>query len=292
MKQRSTWLASALLVGRLLAVSAGVEGPDGVLAAPRSPEPITPQMLRHYTYRLVSPRESRLLEYQRGDFACKLTFHDTNIEVQLFNRAARPLGIDWMQARYTDPQGQHHALVCSGKASIDEATRTSQTTVPAGSSVVVRVLPLEGLYARQSTVYENPLLPLAPTEATLLRGRQITLYLPVVVDGATRVHRLDIRLGYVERNVYCGALFASLPQGSPMPPGALVRKVIAGSPAARCGLHDDDVITQLDSTSIDALKPLWDYLAHCKPGQRVRVRVQRGAHELNLELELAAPVEY
>jgi S1-C subfamily serine protease len=68
--------------------------------------------------------------------------------------------------------------------------------------------------------------------------------------------------------------------------------VIAGSPAARCGLHDDDVITQLDSTSIDALKPLWDYLAHCKPGQRVRVRVQRGAHELNLELELAAPVEY
>lgn len=280
-------------VGWALSLCLTALGSEGVQAGPAArPPSVTAESMRHYTFRMVGPYESRKLVYEQGSFGCAVRFLDTSFVVTLQNKAAKVMRIDWNRARYTDPEGRTHALACAGKATIDEAQRKSQTLVEPGHSQEVRVLPLDGLYARQTTVYENPLLPLLPEEARGLRGRLLRLYLPIETEGRTVVHRLDVKVGFIERNVYCGALFGALPPGSTMPPGALVRKVIEHSPAAVCGLKDDDVVTQADERPIEALKPWWDFLAGCTPGQRVRLRVQRGARTLDLTLELAAPQEY
>ncbi len=58
--------------------------------------------------------------------------------------------------------------------------------------------------------------------------------------------------------------------------GALVREVIAGTPAAAAGLRVGDVITAVNDVPIDANHRLADVLSQYQPGDRVTLEIQRG----------------
>ncbi len=58
--------------------------------------------------------------------------------------------------------------------------------------------------------------------------------------------------------------------------GALVREVIAGTPAAAAGLRVGDIITAVNDVPIDANHRLADVLAQYRPGDKVTLEVQRG----------------
>lgn len=70
--------------------------------------------------------------------------------------------------------------------------------------------------------------------------------------------------------------------------GAQVTQVETGSPAAKAGLQQGDVITAVSATTLDANHALADLIAAKKPGDKVELSVTRGTQTLTLTVELGA----
>lgn len=64
--------------------------------------------------------------------------------------------------------------------------------------------------------------------------------------------------------------------------------VVAGGPADQAGLKDNDVITAIDSTTLDDNHPLVSVLQNYKPGDTIKLTVQRGNQTLTLSLTLGS----
>jgi serine protease Do len=60
-----------------------------------------------------------------------------------------------------------------------------------------------------------------------------------------------------------------------------------GSPAATAGLRENDVITAVDGTAVDANHPLVELLAAHAPGSTVTLTVRRGSADLSVRVTLA-----
>ena len=70
--------------------------------------------------------------------------------------------------------------------------------------------------------------------------------------------------------------------------GALIQEVMANTPAAEAGLRTGDVITQVDSTPVDANHRLADLIAQRKPGDKVTLTVWRAGNTRTVTVTLAA----
>ena len=68
--------------------------------------------------------------------------------------------------------------------------------------------------------------------------------------------------------------------------GQAVQTVVSGSPAAKAGLQDNDIITAVDGTAIDATHQLDDILTQYAPGRTVTLEVTRNGNHITLELTL------
>jgi 2-alkenal reductase len=76
--------------------------------------------------------------------------------------------------------------------------------------------------------------------------------------------------------------------GLPVRNGVYVVQVDAGSPAARAGIRQGDIITKIAEQTIDEDHPLLNALIQHKVGEQVTVTVVREGRELAVTLELAA----
>lgn len=100
-----------------------------------------------------------------------------------------------------------------------------------------------------------------------------------------------IAKGYVSRP-YLGITWALVTpdvaqaNGLPAQSGVYVKSVGDGSPAAQAGLQVGDIITQVDSTPLDANHPFINTLLRYSVGQEVQVTVARGAQTLTLKVTL------
>ncbi|MEU1388523.1 MULTISPECIES: trypsin-like peptidase domain-containing protein [unclassified Nonomuraea] len=70
-------------------------------------------------------------------------------------------------------------------------------------------------------------------------------------------------------------------------PGALIRQVIAGSPAEKAGLKQGDLITKIGDTPVDAGETVVGQVRGFKPGQQVKITYLRDgrASEANVTLQ-------
>lgn len=78
----------------------------------------------------------------------------------------------------------------------------------------------------------------------------------------------------------------ALPRGLMNASGALVREVLAGSPAQRAGLQVGDLITGVDDMPVDRNHSLVDALATFSPGDRVELQIWRAGRTRTIELTL------
>lgn len=77
-----------------------------------------------------------------------------------------------------------------------------------------------------------------------------------------------------------------LPDGLTGITGALIREVIADSPAEKAGLRVYDLITAVDDMSVGADHPLATVIAAFRPGDRVEMTVIRNGETLTVNLTL------
>ncbi|MBI4142661.1 trypsin-like peptidase domain-containing protein [Candidatus Uhrbacteria bacterium] len=83
-------------------------------------------------------------------------------------------------------------------------------------------------------------------------------------------------------------------QKLPVTQGALVVRgarqedlaVVPSGPADKAGIHENDIITKVDTDAVDEEHPLARRIARHKPGDRVRLTVLRQGKERSIEVEL------
>jgi S1-C subfamily serine protease len=74
--------------------------------------------------------------------------------------------------------------------------------------------------------------------------------------------------------------------GTSTVPGAVINNVSAGSPAAKAGIQQGDVITAANGQPVSGTDDLLTTLAHAKPGQTMTVTVNRSGQNLTLKVTL------
>jgi S1-C subfamily serine protease len=79
--------------------------------------------------------------------------------------------------------------------------------------------------------------------------------------------------------VSCGALVVN---EGPRDPG-----VVPGSPAARSGIREKDIVLMIDGNKLDCDHPIQDFLEDREVGNVIQLRVLRGGKELNINVTLA-----
>ena len=75
-------------------------------------------------------------------------------------------------------------------------------------------------------------------------------------------------------------------QGYGLPTGAAVRTVEADSPAAKAGLEENDIITEVDGTAINSSTELVNYVGEKTPGDELTFKVYRQGEELELTVTI------
>jgi putative serine protease PepD len=93
----------------------------------------------------------------------------------------------------------------------------------------------------------------------------------------------DLIAGRAVKHAYLGVLVGDPASGS----GARVDTVRAGSPAADAGLKSGDVITAIDGVAVTSANQLTGLVGEHKPGDKLRLTVERKGSTLELEATLA-----
>lgn len=75
-------------------------------------------------------------------------------------------------------------------------------------------------------------------------------------------------------------------QGYGLPTGAAVRSVEADSLAAKAGLEENDIITEVDGTAINSSTELVNYVGEKTPGDELTFKVYRQGEELELTVTI------
>ena len=83
------------------------------------------------------------------------------------------------------------------------------------------------------------------------------------------------------RRAYLGVSTSERPGG-----GALLRAVVPGGPADDAGLRDGDVIVRVAETRVDRPEDITEAVLERKPGDTVRVEVERDGDRRTLEVRL------
>ena len=82
--------------------------------------------------------------------------------------------------------------------------------------------------------------------------------------------------GAGQRRRDTGVYLGIVPEYSRTGEGVLLAAVAPGSPAAAAGLHEGDVIVQLDDKKINNIEDLTEALENQKPAAQVTIVVRRG----------------
>ena len=74
--------------------------------------------------------------------------------------------------------------------------------------------------------------------------------------------------------------------GLERPQGALVAKVVEGSPASKDGILEGDVIIQFNDKSIERSSELPHFVGRVRPGEDARLTIMRGGKEMSLNITI------
>ena len=136
------------------------------------------------TYRMTSPAVSEELRFMDKTIAVSFTVEEQAFKMRFENRSPLEIKILWERAEYTDVNGQLHRLMHSGIRFQDRNNPLADQRVPAHGIVEEAVIPITNVYvSAQKKGYDiRPLFRLEGDAAARLKGKSISLFIPVEVD--------------------------------------------------------------------------------------------------------------
>ena len=129
---------------------------------------------------------------------------------------------------------------------------------------------------------------------TLILRNATNLGFAVPIDLASNAAEQIVRTGRVLR-VRLGVLYSDVdPEMAqafhlPVQQGVVIAGVSPGSPAARAGVREQDIITRVDDASVANGGDLRRALRNRKPGDRIQLTLRRGAQQLVAVATLTLP---
>ncbi len=137
-------------------------------------------------YSLAAPVRSDDLTYRDKILAVTIVPRDQHIDLKIDNLTRKPLTILWETADYTDVMYRPHRLIPSGIKWENRANRVPPQTIPVGGTLQESVTPADSIaYSGEKKGYvAKPLFVLDSDSALSLKGKTMSIFLPVAVDGA------------------------------------------------------------------------------------------------------------
>jgi hypothetical protein len=136
---------------------------------------------------LVAPVPSEDLTFRDKILAVTIVPRDQHIDLKIDNLTRKPLTILWDKADYTDVMNQSHRIILSGiKKGVNRGNRVPPQTIPVGGSLQESVMPENSIaYSGEKKGYVvKPLFVLDSDRALSLKGKTVSIFLPVAIDGA------------------------------------------------------------------------------------------------------------
>ena len=92
----------------------------------------------------------------------------------------------------------------------------------------------------------------------------------------------DLESGTAPKHAYLGLSTSSTASAD----GAKIEQTTSGGPSERAGLQAGDIVNKVDDTTISTADDVAQSIAHKKPGDKVKVTVQRNGHDQTIEVTL------
>jgi serine protease DegQ len=70
------------------------------------------------------------------------------------------------------------------------------------------------------------------------------------------------------------------------PNGVLITEIVRNSPAEQAGMKTGDILTAIDSTSINDWSAMLDTIANLPPGKAVAIKLVRNGTEISLPVKI------
>lgn len=154
--------------------------------------------------RLAAPVVSKELQFRDKVIAVSFGVEEQSFQMRFENHSARAVNIRWEQAMYTDVRGQTHRLMHSGIRFQDRNNPLPSQPVPSHTSVQEALIPVSSVYmSREKKDYDvRPLFPVEADAAAGLKGRSISLFIPVEMDHQLIPYNFRIEItGVVKESV-------------------------------------------------------------------------------------------
>jgi hypothetical protein len=139
----------------------------------------------HLKYSMVGPAPSADLTFRDKILAVTIAPREKNFDLKIENLTPRPLAVLWDTADYTDVRYQSHRIVPSTVKLEERSGRIPPQTIPVGGSLQVSVTPVDAIsHAGEKGYVVKPLFVLDSESALSLKGKTMSIFLPVGIDGA------------------------------------------------------------------------------------------------------------
>jgi hypothetical protein len=148
------------------------------------------------SYRLITPTATDSLQYQDNSIAISIYIVNESCQIRLENLTSNDIKIVWERSQYIDQHMQPHRLMHSGIRFQDRNNPIPDQIVHAHVSIQEAVFPVDHvIFISQKKSYDiEPLFPLDRDEAAQLKGRAISLFIPIEVNRAIIPYNFKIEI--------------------------------------------------------------------------------------------------
>jgi hypothetical protein len=147
-------------------------------------------------YHLIFPAASDSLQYRDNSIAISFTIVKQSFQIHLENLTSNDIRIVWDRSQYTDAHMQTHRLMYSGIRFQERNNPIPDQIVRPHVSIQEAVFPVNHvIFISQKKNYDiEPLFPLDHDEAAQLKGRTISLFIPIEVNRAIIPYEFKIEI--------------------------------------------------------------------------------------------------
>lgn len=149
----------------------------------------------NYAFTMVKPKYSKLSDFSDNNIYAKFMISQREISFDLENKTQNIIKIDWNNVSYIDFEKQAHRIVHSGIKYIDLEKTQTPLSIPPGSRISDGIVSSDHVTRSSTNRWEHlPLFPSNHQEAKQLKGKEISVFMPLEINGIVKNYNFVFRI--------------------------------------------------------------------------------------------------